>query len=157
MAEQNNEIPLEPAPDDPVYQLFTEIQSEIARLKKRPLDYGNFQVYFTGTVLPLMRDLAYRLFETSSTVDDICDRMDEEESPSTQFTVEDAKKFDFVLQFAKGMANAALESSGETEKAQLQQIIASAEECLQLVEQNTLDEEGDDEEEEEETPPAEQN
>src|SRR5262249_531942 len=148
---QNNEtVEAEGAADDPVYQLFTEIQAEIARLKKRPFrDVGSVHVWLTGTGLPLLRDVAYRLFENSEAVDELFDRSDEGSEEGTQFTVEDAKKFDLVLQYAKGVAAASLEQvSTDEAKAQLQQVIQLAEACLKAVEENTIEASGDEEQEE---------
>lgn len=152
MSEQENNnhemTQVDPDSDDEVYQLFMEIQSEIARLKKRRFrDVGEVHLWITGTGLPLLRDLSFRLYENSSAIDELLD--EHESSEETQFTLEDAKKFDFVLQFAKGVASASLDRATEDEeKAQLVRVIQTAEECLKIVEESALSEEPEEEEEE---------
>jgi hypothetical protein len=66
------------------------------------------------------------------------ERLDDLEEPGTQFTPEDAAKFDFLCQAAKQLAEVSLDKPGN-DKKMCERIIVAANECLEIIEQSTLD------------------
>lgn len=70
------------------------------------------------------------------------ERLDDLEQPGTQFTPEDAAKFDFLCQAAKQLAEVSRDKPGN-DKKMCERIVAAANECLEIIEQSTLDVEDD--------------
>jgi hypothetical protein len=64
----------------------------------------------------------------------------------TQFTVEDAVKFTFVVQAAQRLAELGVGAPGQSRegKEELQKILKQAAECLTIVRENTLEEDDED-------------
>lgn len=142
------------AEDDIISKMVTSIDVEISRLRKNPLKTAEDVSYFmAGTVLPILKDVAYYLGKTQEIALDVDLRVEQIEDgvsgEDTQFTIEDAKKFDKILQFAQMCANEQLKASDSTGLppeaiAVLREMSSLSEECLKIVEESTLEVDDDD-------------
>lgn len=137
---------LDGAQNEGVYSMYEEVVAEIALLKKRPpSDAKDISFLLIRTVLPLIRDLAHYARENRQDIDSIMDELDENDEEraaalGTQFAKEDAPKYDLVLQFAQGVASEMLQRPElpEEERAKVQLVLTTAEECLKQVEELTI-------------------
>lgn len=132
-----------------VYTLYEEFVADVERLKKlfKGSPPSNMQDALMRTFGPVVRDLAHYARENRLDIDDLLERVEALEdgegaggaSEETQFTQEDAQKFDLVLQFAQGAAQTMLSNDlPEEERKKISTVLATAEACLKVVEESTL-------------------
>lgn len=157
MTEKNGSTVTASPGTDPegVYTLYEEMVASIASFKKRPPEnYKEFVFWFARDFMPFVRDQAFHIQEHQHDLDQLVDG--EQLSQGTQFSLEDAPKFDLVLQAAQGFATTALASPDlpAEDREKLQRILSTAEECLKIVEDSTLPAEESDDEEDEPTAPS---
>lgn len=118
-----------------IYTMYEEIAAEIAQLKRRPpTSAQDLTFVLLRTVMPLIRDLAFIVREARVDIDAILES--DEGGIGTQFTEEDAKKFEIVSQFTKQtiatMLPTLMQEQPE-EAAKLQFILATADECIAIL------------------------
>jgi len=145
--------------DEGVYSMYEELVAMIALHKKRPpTDVKDITFLILREILPVIRDLAFYARVAREDIDELLDAADAEAAVlGTQFTQEDAVKFDRVLQMAQGLARGILTEQPDMEPAKraiFEQLLSGAEECLKIVEDTTIVEQPEDEPEGE-TPAAE--
>jgi len=141
-----------PPSEDGLESLYEEVVSEIAMLKKRPASSSaEIHAIILRTVMPIIKDLAYYVRENRRDIDDLMD--DEAQALGTQFAADEAQKFSEVVQFALFQAQAIVQSEATTQEQKdfAQRMVTQAEECLKIIEETALDEEGEGEEIEGET------
>lgn len=130
-----------------IFSMYEEVVEEIASMKRRPPS-STQEITFVilRTIMPLIRDLAYYVREDRIEIDGLIDR--DSGSMETQFTPEDAMKFELITQFAKQQAEVVLTALQDQpeQKAQIEAVLVAANECLAILESSTLDDEEDEEE-----------
>lgn len=149
-------------------QMFNEIKSNRARIKKRfeslktPTSFEECKQQtqllareIDGTVLSYLQDTAHYLGQHVIQMEAIWDRMESgSNSEETQFTLEDAPRFEKVLTYAKqnieGILNHPDVPTTPEQKALLVGILEDANYCLASVSENTLEEDNEDDEEDDE-------
>lgn len=131
--------------DEGVYVMYDELVAAIALHKKRPpANVQDVTFLLLREIFPIIRDLAFYAKNAREDIDFLLENLDDEHATlGTQFTREDAVKFDHVLQLAQGTAKEILNQPNlEPEKRVIFEKMASlAEECLKIVEETTLVEE----------------
>jgi hypothetical protein len=122
-----------------IYSMYEEVVAELTHLKKRPMSSAQ-EVAFVilRTVMPLIRDLSHYVRENRLDIDQLMEQA--EGSDGTQFTNEDAKNFDLVVQFAKSTLEAAIASlpEGSEEKAKIQLLLDTANKCIEVIETSPI-------------------
>lgn len=143
------------AANDPegIYSMYEEVVEEIAQMKRRPpANAQDITFMLLRTVMPLIRDLSHYVRENRMDIDGLLENQDGVgSSDETQFTEEDAKKFDLVIQFAKTAVTEAIKAvaEGSEEANRLKVIETMAEQCLLILESSAIVGGEDDEDEEE--------
>jgi len=132
--------------DEGVFSMYEELVALIALKKKRPPANNDEVVFFLlRELLPIVRDLSFYARVAREDIDNLLDAADDEAAIlGTQFTHEDALKFDSVLQMAQGLAKEVITEQPDMapeRRAIFEKLIAGAEECLKIVEETTLAEE----------------
>ncbi len=143
--------------DDGVFTMYEEIVAEIATFKKRPPpDVKTLVFWMAHTLLPYARDIAHYTRENRKDIDMLIDTTPDTETvfEGTQFAQEDAPKFDLVLTYALGQAQATLAAASEAgmspeDQAKLSVVISTAHECLGLLEERTVLDEGEEDDDDE--------
>lgn len=138
-----------------------DLPKDIARIKSmKGIDVVKLQAEITGTVLFHVRQVAMQLMEyrnwtvqsvgqLDAALTDVEERVDAVVSGGeTQFTPEDAEKFTKLIAASKWMATELLKT-GQTADGtkKLQEFVALATECEQIVDDGVLEDDDEDEDE----------
>jgi hypothetical protein len=133
-------------PEEGIYTMYEDILKDYEKFKKRPPQSMQDMYRHSCNLFEMIADIAYVVRENRVDIDSI---LDDQTNNRTQFTMEDAPKFDLVLQFAKENALLMLEKGKDMDESireKLQGIVRNAEECLNILESNTLPPEEDESE-----------
>src|SRR6185369_14505501 len=113
------------------------------KVKPNELNLSSLNEMIVGTVLPIMKEMAHYLREHTEHIYGLYDQIEGGED-ETKISLEHARKFELVTQYAIFLAKAQIENGAATmeaaEKAKHMEVLATAEECLKILEDHTFEE-----------------
>jgi DNA replication initiation complex subunit (GINS family) len=143
----NNVTPIQPKQavledEERVFKLHGMIEAERMRLKKAKGTPDASKIYdiVTGTVMPLLAELAHYAAEQATMTYELAEKVEGDGPQDTQFTPDDAKKFELIVTYALGVASESLKQldSGTADHQKAVELVNTANECLQIIEDGTL-------------------